>query len=60
MSFFEDAVIQDSVEIKATPEDVFNFITGIIDDNTYKAWPWQMLVGAAGPKGHFMKIWERN
>ena len=38
MSFFEDAVIQDSVEIKAQPEDVFNFLTGIVDDNTYKAW----------------------
>jgi hypothetical protein len=38
MLFFEEVVLTDSVEIKTTPEKIFNFITSIVDDETYKAW----------------------
>ena len=38
MAFFEDVVITDSIEIKTTAERVFNFLTGIIDDDSYTAW----------------------
>ena len=38
MAFFEDVVIRDSIEIKTTAEGVFNFLTGIIDDDSYRAW----------------------
>ena len=38
MAFFEEMVIKDSIEIKTTAEKVFNFITSIIDDKSYKQW----------------------
>ena len=38
MAFFEEVVLEDSIEIKTTAKDVFNFLTGIVDDDTYKAW----------------------
>ena len=57
MSFFEDAVIQDSIEINAQPEDVFNFIIGIVDDKTYKAWHKDDHVRFKWIKG---KPWEKD
>ena len=38
MAFFEEVVIKDSIEIKTTAEKVFNFLTGIVDDESYRAW----------------------
>jgi hypothetical protein len=38
MAFFEDVVITDSIEIKTTPDKIFNFLTNIIDDGSYRAW----------------------
>ena len=38
MAFFEEVVIRDSIEIKTTSEKVFNFLTGIVDDVSYRAW----------------------
>lgn len=38
MPFLEDVIITDSIEIKTTPEEIFNFVTGIIDDESYRAW----------------------
>ena len=38
MSFFEDVILTDSIEIKTTPEHIFNYLTGIVDDDSYKAW----------------------
>ncbi len=37
MAFFEDVVIADSIEIKTTPDKIFNFLTRI-DDESYRAW----------------------
>ena len=38
MPFFEDVIITDSIEIKTTPEEIFNCLTGIIDDESYRVW----------------------
>lgn len=38
MAFFEDRVLTESIEIKTTPEKIFNFLTGIVDDDSYRAW----------------------
>ncbi len=31
-------ILTDSIEIKAPPNKVFSFFTGIKDDESYKAW----------------------
>jgi len=38
MAFFEEVVLQDSIEIKTRAEKVFNFLTSIVDDDSYRAW----------------------
>lgn len=38
MAFFEEVVLSDSIEIKTTAGKVFDFLTGIIDDDSYRAW----------------------
>ena len=38
MSFFEEVVLKDSIEIEATAEKIFNFLTSIVDDDSYRAW----------------------
>ncbi len=38
MVLFDEEVLTDSVEIQATPDKVFDFLTGIRDDESYRAW----------------------
>ena len=38
MAFFEDVILTDSIKIKTTPEKIFEFLTGIVDDESYRAW----------------------
>lgn len=38
MPIFEEITITDSIEIDATPERIFGFLTGIVDDESYRAW----------------------
>lgn len=38
MAFLENVVLTDSIEIETTPDKVFNFLTNIIDDRSYRAW----------------------
>ena len=38
MPFVEDRVLTDTTEIKASPREVFNFLTGMVDDDGYRAW----------------------
>jgi hypothetical protein len=37
MPLFEDVVVTESIEIKATPERIFSYLTGIVDDESYRA-----------------------
>jgi hypothetical protein len=38
MKLLEDIVLTDSVEIAVPPEKVFEFLVGIVDDASYRAW----------------------
>jgi uncharacterized protein YndB with AHSA1/START domain len=38
MRFLEDIYIKDSIEIKTTPEKVFDFLVHLVDDESYRAW----------------------
>jgi hypothetical protein len=36
MPFFEDVVIAESITIETTPEKLFTYLTGIVDDESFK------------------------
>jgi hypothetical protein len=38
MKLLEDVIITDSIEINATPQQVFNFLLHLVDDASYRAW----------------------
>ena len=57
MSFFEDVVLQDYTEIKTKPDDVFKFLTSIVDDQSYRAWHKEDHVSFRWLKG---KPWEKE
>ena len=38
MAILEDMVLTDSIEIKTTPEKIFNFLMNLVDDESYRAW----------------------
>ena len=51
MPLLEDIILKDSIEINASPEAVFNFLVGIIDDQSYKFWHPQDHVAFCWIKG---------
>ena len=38
MKMMEDVVLEHSIEIRATPEEVFQFLSNLVDDRSYRAW----------------------
>jgi len=38
MKLLEDIVLTDSIEIRTTPEKIFEFLLQIVDDASYQAW----------------------
>jgi len=38
MALLEDVILTDSIEIETTPDKIFNFLTSIVDDQSYRAW----------------------
>ena len=38
MPLFEDNHISESIEIRTQPEDIFGFLTNIVDDKSYRQW----------------------
>ncbi|MFX0198417.1 MAG: SRPBCC family protein [Candidatus Hodarchaeota archaeon] len=38
MGLLEDIYLKDSVEIRTTPEKVFDFFVHLVDDESYRAW----------------------
>lgn len=34
----KDEVLTDAIEIKATPENVFDFLCSLVDDDSYRSW----------------------
>lgn len=51
MRLLEDIILKDSIEIKARPEAVFSFLTGITDDKSYQTWHPQDHVAFSWIKG---------
>ena len=51
MKLFEDIVLTDSIEIKTTPEKMFEFFRGIVDDESYQAWH---------PEDHVSFLWVKG
>lgn len=52
MAFFEEVVLRDSIEIKTTAEKIFNFLTGIVNDESYRAWHQEDHVSFKWLKGN--------
>lgn len=52
MAFWEESVLTDTIEVKVTPEKIFGFLTGIIDDDSYRAWHREDHVAFRFLKGH--------
>ena len=38
MAFFEEVRLTDSIKINSSPDKIFSFLTGIVDDGSYRAW----------------------
>jgi hypothetical protein len=38
MKLLEDVVLTDSIEVKTTPEKISEFLAGLVDDESYRAW----------------------
>jgi len=51
MVFLEDVILTDSIAIKTTPDKIYNFLTSIVDDKSYKAWHKDDHVGFRFLKG---------
>jgi hypothetical protein len=57
MALLEELILSDSIEIKTTPEKIFNFFVGLVDDQSYCAWHPQDHVSLRWIKG---KPWEEG
>jgi hypothetical protein len=57
MAFLEEIVLTDSIEIKATSEKIFGFITSLVDDESYRAWHHEDHVALRWLKG---QPWEEG
>ena len=57
MALLEDIVLTDSIEIKTTPEKIFNFLTSLVDDESYRAWHHDDHVALCWLKG---QPWEEG
>ncbi len=51
MKIFEDIIIEDSIEVKAKPDVVFNFIISLADDESYCKWH---------PRDHISMKWLKG
>jgi hypothetical protein len=57
MALLEDIVLRDSIDIKTTPEKLFNFLTSLVDDESYRAWHHDDHVALRWLKG---QPWEEG
>ncbi len=51
MALMEDVTLTDSIEIKTTPEKIFDFLVHLVDDESYRAWH---------PKDHVALRWLKG
>ena len=52
MALFKDITLTDSIEIKTSPEKIFEFLTNLSDDENYRAWHPQDHVSFRWVKGN--------
>jgi len=57
MALLEDVTLTDSIEIKTTPEKVFDFLVHLVDDESYRAWHPEDHVALRWLKG---SLWEEG
>lgn len=57
MALLEEITLTDSIEIKTTPEIIFNFLLQLVDDESYRNWHPQDHVAFRWLKG---KPWEEG
>ena len=57
MALLKELILTDSIEIKTTPEKVFDFFFHLVDDETYRAWHPDDHVALRWIKGH---PWEEG
>ncbi len=57
MGLFEEVTLTDSIEIRTTPEEVFGFLAGLVDDASYRAWHPADHVAMRWTKG---RPWEEG
>ncbi len=51
MAFLEDVILTDSIEIETASENIFKFLTSIVDDQSYRAWHEDDHIGFRFLKG---------
>jgi uncharacterized protein YndB with AHSA1/START domain len=52
----EDRTLTDSIEINTTPEKIFNFLTNLVDDESYRTWHPEDHVGLRWLEGQPWKV----
>ena len=57
MALLEDIILTDSVEIKTTPEKIFDFFVQLVDNESYRLWHPEDHVAFRWLKG---KPWEEG
>ena len=57
MALFEEITLTDSVEIRTTPEKVFDFLIHLVDDKSYRIWHPEDHIAFRWLKG---KPWEEG
>jgi hypothetical protein len=57
MALLEEFVLEDTIKIKTTPEQIFGFLTGIVDDDSYRSWHKKDHVSFRWLKG---QPWSEN
>ena len=57
MALLEDEILTDSIEIKTTPEEIFDFFAHLVDDQSYSTWHPEDHVALRWIKG---QPWEEE
>jgi len=64
MPFLEDVIVAESIEMKTKPEDLFTYLTGIVDDESFKTLNlnnvnfWWLKGGPKNICPHFKMFWS--
>ena len=57
MALLEDVILTESIEIRTTPEKIFDFFSHLVDDESYRAWHHDDHVALRWIKG---QPWEEG